>query len=452
MKRIEFLKTSSLVLVGGIASPFLSCSPKKPQMEEIQAEIRKNWAGNYTYQAKNLYEPTSVEEIQDLVKKLGKQKALGSKHCFNNIADSPENQISTRNLNKVLNIDEEQKTVTVEAGARYGDFAEELDARGFALANLASLPHITVAGACATATHGSGVKNGNLATQVISIELVTPSGELATIDRSHKDFPAVVVGLGAFGIITKVTLAIEDTFQVKQHVFLNLSLDALEANFDTIMSSGYSVSLFTDWTNKNISEIWIKSRIDENPADLGSDFYGAKAATENIHPILGLSAENCSEQMGVPGPWYNRLPHFKMGFTPSAGEELQSEFFIPRENAVAGIMAIEKLNNEISPQLLITEVRTIAADNFWMSPCYQQDSVSIHFTWKQKTEEVLSLLPKIEAALAPFSVKPHWGKLFELDPTTLHQRYEKFPDFLALAKKYDPNGKFRNAYLDLNIY
>ena len=282
--------------------------------------------------------------------------------------------------------------------------------------------------------------------------MVTPSGELATIDRSHEDFPAVVVGLGAFGIITKVTLAIEETFQVKQNVFLNLSLDALESNFDTIMSSGYSVSLFTDWTNKNISEIWIKSRIDENPADLGSDFYGAKAATENIHPILGLSAENCSEQMGVPGPWYNRLPHFKMGFTPSAGEELQSEFFIPRENAVAGIMAIEKLNNEISPQLLITEIRTIAADNFWMSPCYQQDSVSIHFTWKQKTEEVLSLLPKIEAALSPFSVKPHWGKLFELDPTILHQRYEKFPDFLATAKKYDPNEKFRNAYLDLNIY
>jgi len=452
MKRKDFLKTSTLVLASGVVAPYLACSPKKPQTEEIQAEIRKNWAGNYTYQAKNLYEPNTVEEVQELVKKLNKQKALGSKHCFNNIADSPENQISTRNLNKVISIDEQQKTVTVEAGARYGDFAEELDAKGFALANLASLPHITVAGACATATHGSGVKNGNLATQVEAVELVTPSGDLITIDRNHEDFPAVVVGLGAFGIITKVTLAVEDTFQVRQDVYLNLSMETLESNFDKIMSSGYSVSLFTDWTNKNISEVWVKSRMDENPMEFGDDFYGAKAATENIHPILGLSAENCSEQMGVPGPWYSRLPHFKMGFTPSAGEELQSEFFIPREKAIAGIIAIEKLNEEISPQLLITEVRTIAADNFWMSPCYHQDSVSIHFTWKQKTEEVLNLLPKIEAALAPFSVKPHWGKLFKLDPATLHQRYEKFSDFLALAKKYDPNGKFRNAYLDLNIY
>lgn len=452
MERKEFLKISTLTLVGGTIAPYWACSPKKPQIEEIQAEIRKNWAGNYTYQAKNLYEPETVEEVQELVKKLNKQKALGSKHCFNNIADSPESQISTRKLNKVISIDEQQKTVTVEAGTRYGDFAEELDAKGFAIANLASLPHITVAGACATATHGSGVKNGNLATQVMAVELVTPSGDLVTIDRDHEDFPAVVVGLGAFGIITKVTLAVEDTFQVRQDVYLNLPLEAIESNFDTIMSSGYSVSLFTDWTNKNISEVWIKSRMDQNFGDFGDDFFGAKAATENIHPILGLPAENCSEQMGVPGPWYNRLPHFKMGFTPSAGEELQSEFFIARKNAVEGMLAIEKMNEEISPELLITEIRTIAADNFWMSPCYQQDSVSIHFTWKQNTEEVLNLLPKIEAALAPYSVKPHWGKLFKVDPSTLHQRYEKFSEFLALAQKYDPNGKFKNAYLDLNIY
>jgi xylitol oxidase len=286
----------------------------------------------------------------------------------------------------------------------------------------------------------------------VGVELVTPSGDLVTIDQNHPDFPAVVVGLGAFGIITKVNLKVEETFQVRQDVFQNLPLATLEENFDEIMSSGYSVSLFTDWTNKNISEVWVKRRMDANPVELGDEFFGATAATENLHPIQSLSAEPCSEQMGVPGPWYNRLPHFKMGFTPSAGEELQSEFFIPRENAVAGILAVEKLNAEISPQLLITEIRTIAADNFWMSPCYKQDSVSIHFTWKQNPEEVMALIPKIEAALALFSVKPHWGKLFTVDPATLHQRYEKFSDFLALAKQYDPSEKYRNEYLDLTIY
>ncbi len=452
MKRKEFIKKSTVAIAGGMLAPHISCTPAKKKSVEAVAAERKNWAGNYTFKAENLHEPTTVEEVQKLVKTLDKQKALGSQHCFNNIADSPKNQISTKNLNKVIHLDKENKTLTVEAGARYGDFSEELHKQGFALHNLASLPHITVAGACATATHGSGVTNGNLATAVISIELVTPNGELVNLDQGHPDFYAVVVGLGAFGIITKLTLKIQDTFEVRQDIFMDLPLKSLEDNFDKIMSSGYSVSLFTDWMNNNVSEVWVKRRMDTEIMNLGTDFYGAKPATKNIHPIATLSADSCTEQMGVPGPWYNRLPHFKMGFKPSAGEELQAEFFVPRENAVAAILALEKMKEEIYPLLMITEIRTIAADNFWMSPCYRKDSVAIHFTWKPKTKEVLSLLPKIEAELAPFGVKPHWGKLFKVSPTALHERYEKYADFLALAQKYDPKGKFKNQYLNTNIY
>ena len=279
-----------------------------------------------------------------------------------------------------------------------------------------------------------------------------PSGELVNLDQNHPDFNAVVVGLGAFGIITKVSLAVQETFEVRQDVFLDLPMESLEEHFDEIMSAGYSVSLFTNWMDRTVSELWIKRRIDANPVDLGSSYYGAEAATKNLHPIVALSAEACSEQMGVPGPWYDRLPHFKMGFTPSAGEELQSEFFVPRENAVEAMLEIEKMKDEIYPHLMISEIRTIAADNFWMSPCFQQDSVAIHFTWKQKPKEVNAMMPKIEAALAPFNVKPHWGKLFTIDPKVLQSRYEKYADFLGLAKRYDPDGKFRNTYLNTNIY
>jgi xylitol oxidase len=434
-----------------VLTPYLSCTPDTKKEVEMVISERKNWAGNYTFKAENLHEPDTVEQVQELVKKLDKQKALGSQHCFNDIADSPKNQISTRKLNKIVHLDQEKKTLTVEAGARYGDFSEELHEQGFALHNLASLPHITVAGACATATHGSGVTNGNLATGVLSVELVSPSGELVNLDRSHPDFYAVVVGLGAFGVITKVTLEVQGTFEVRQDIFLDLPLEALEANFDEIMSSGYSVSLFTDWMDKKVSEVWIKRRMDSDLADLGNDFYGATAATKNIHPIVELSAESCSEQMGIPGPWYDRLPHFKMGFMPSAGEELQSEFFIPRENAVDAILALEKMKDQINPLLLISEIRTIAADDFWMSPCYQQDCVALHSTWKPMSKEVLALLPKIEAELAPYKMKPHWGKLFTVSPKVLHERYEKYVDFLALAKKYDPTGKFHNNYLNRNI-
>ena len=445
-----------MVLVGGTLLPYTSCTSKEKQpadqAQNNMQEMRKNWAGNYTYQAENLHEPRSAEEIQELVKKLNKQKALGSKHCFNNIADSPKNQISTKNLRKVINLDKENKQLTLESGLRYGDFATQLHAQGFALHNLASLPHITVAGACSTATHGSGMTLGNLATPVVALEMVTPQGELVNIDRSHPDFYGVVVGLGAVGIITKITLEVEETYEARQDIFQELPLQSLKDHFNEIMSSGYSVSLFTNWLDEKVSQVWVKRRTDREVAELGHDLYGAKAATRNLHPIVEITAENCTEQMGVPGPWYERIPHFKMGFTPSGGEELQSEYFVSRENAVDAILALEKKKDLIYPQLLISEIRTIAADNFWMSPCYQQDSVAIHFTWKQNWAEVSKLLPMIERELAPFNVKPHWGKLFTVAPATLHDRYEKFADYLALVKRYDPEGKFRNAYLDLNVY
>jgi len=445
MKRKEFLKTTGAFVAGSMMVPLVSC-------KEQPAEVRKNWAGNYQYKAKNLLEPKTTEELQVLVRKLSGQKALGSRHCFNNIADSPENQISTKYFNKMLGIDEEAMTVTVESGARYGEFAPELHKKGYALHNLASLPHISVAGAAATATHGSGVGNGNLSSAVKAIEIVNGNGELVTLKEGDPDFYGAVVGLGALGIVTKVTLAIQPTYDVRQDVFQNLPLASLEKDFDAIMSAGYSVSLFTDWQDQLVSQVWIKRRMDEEMTDACTEFYGATAAERNLHPITRLSAENCTEQLGKPGPWYDRLPHFKMGFTPSSGEELQAEFFVPMENAVDAILALEKKGDLIYPQLMITEIRTIAADEFWMSPCYKQQSVAIHFTWKQNPEKVGELIPMIEAELAPFGGKPHWGKLFSLDPAVLHSRYQKWPDFVQLAKRYDPDGKFRNEYLDLNIY
>src|SRR5680860_278518 len=454
MKRKKFIKTTAAFATVAALNPLLSCKTgTKKTVAEVEPEsVRKNWAGNYTYKAKNLYEPKTVEEVQALIQKLESQKALGSCHCFNNIADSPLNQISTKGLKGVISLNEEDMTLIVGAGSKYGEFAPELHERGYAVHNLASLPHISVAGACATATHGSGVKNGNLATSIAAMELVDGKGGIIELKRGDEAFNGAVVNLGALGIITKVTLDIQKTFDVRQDVFQNQPLNSLKENFDAILSGGYSVSLFTDWQDQLISQIWVKRRVDEEVKDLGDDYYGAKAATRNLHPIVALSAENCTEQMGVPGPWYDRLPHFKMGFTPSSGEELQSEFFVPRERALDAILGLAKKRERIYPQLMITEIRTIAADDLWMSPCYGQDCVSIHFTWKQNPKEVGELIAMIETELEPFQYRPHWGKLFSIAPSVLASRYEKLPEFIALAKQFDPSGKFKNDYLNLNIY
>jgi xylitol oxidase len=446
MNKRAFLKLMSAAMSMPGISPFLAWAA---------GDKLKNWAANIEYGTDRLYSATSVEQAQEFVRKHARLKVLGTRHCFNRIADSTDDFLSLRPMDKVLSLDARARTVTIPANMSYGQLSPYLHEQGFALHNLASLPHISVAGACATATHGSGEKNGNLATSVSALEMIAASGDIVKLSRKQDGevFPGVVVGLGALGVITKITLDVQPTFMVKQYVYENLPLSEMQQHFDAIEASGYSVSLFTDWQKKRINEVWIKSRVEAGQSfNAAPEFFGAKLATRNLHPIAELSAENCTEQMGVPGPWYERLPHFRMGFTPSAGNELQAEYFVPRRHAVEAILAIERLRDQVTPHLLISEIRTIAADDFWMSPCYQQPSVTIHFTLKPDWPAVSNLLPVIERELAPFQARPHWGKLFTVAPERLKANYRKLPDFIELSKKYDPHGKFRNNFLNKNIF
>jgi xylitol oxidase len=443
-------RTFLQLLWAAVASPLVA-----PLCSWADKQKLTNWAGNLTYGTDRVREAGSVEQVRAIVRSEEKVKALGTRHCFNSIADSRENLLSVIPMHEVIALDAGGRTVTIEAGMTYGQVGPYIDSKGFALHNLASLPHISVAGACSTATHGSGEGNGNLATAVSALEMVTADGEVVKLSRKADSeiFPGAVVGLGALGVITRLTLDIQPTYSVRQYVYEDLPLSQMKDHFDEIQSSGYSVSLFTDWQKQRINEVWIKSRATGQPAFAApKEFFGAKLATRNLHPIAELSAENCTQQMGVPGPWYDRLPHFRMGFTPSAGKELQSEYFVPRRNAVDAILAVERLRDQVGPHLLISEIRTIAGDDLWMSTCYRQPSITIHFTWKQDWPAVQRLLPVIERELGPYRPRPHWGKLFTISPRELRSRYEKLPDFMRLAKKYDPKGKFRNDFLNENLF
>ncbi len=447
MNKRTFLKTSSALVGGTVLSKLTGCTSA--------SEPLSNWAGNLQYSTSHVYYPETVSQVQDYVKRFDKMRPLGSRHSFNTIADSKENQISTRALNKIVSLDKAKNSVTIESGIKYGELCQYLDENGFALHNMASLPHISVGGACATATHGSGIKNGNLSTGVSAIEFINASGELITLSKNDgESFYGAVVNLGALGIVTRLTLDLLPSFKMQQIVYRNLPMEELRNNFEAIMSSGYSVSLFTDWKNKNVNEVWIKSLVEEGSEafHFSPEFYSAILADKNMHPVEDQPAGNCTEQMGVPGQWYERLPHFKMGFTPSTGKELQAEYFVPFEHGYEAMMAVEKLHEKISPHLFISEIRTIAADRFWMSPCYAKDCVAIHTTWKQEWDTVNKLLPLMEEQLAPFQPRPHWAKLFTLTPSNLQSRMEKLNDFRDLIKQHDPNGKFRNDFLEKNLF
>ena len=446
MDKREFLKTTGAAVAGAMLS--------RGAVGQEKHTPRTNWSGNLTYSTDRLHVPATVDEVRQVVKSCEKLRALGARHSFNAIADSTHDQISLQRLDGMV-LDEKARTVTAGGGITYSQLAPWLDARGYALHNLASLPHITVAGACATATHGSGVHNGNLATPVAALEFVTADGGLATLSREQDGdrFLGAVVGLGTLGIVTRTTLDVQPTYKVAQSVYRNLSFDQLGSHFDEVFTSGYSVSVFTDWQNHRATQLWIKRRLTANdPNRWPREFLGATLATEKLHPIDGHPAESCTEQEGIPGPWYDRLPHFRIGAVPSSGHELQTEYFVPYDRGYEAVLAVEKLRDHITPHLFVTELRTIAPDHLWMSMAYQRPSLSIHFTWKPEWPAVSQVLPLIEAQLEPFAFRPHWAKLFTVDPKRLDSRYVRLQDFHALVNHYDPKGKFRNRFVRTNLY
>jgi alditol oxidase len=410
------------------------------------AEPDRNWAGNIAYAAKRVHTPRSVADLQDVVRQATKLRAVGSRHSFNRIADTDADHIAMRHFDKVLAIDNAARTVTIEGGITYGTLSPVLDRAGLALHNLASLPHISVAGAAATATHGSGVGNKNLATSIAALKLVTATGEILALKRGDADFDGAVVNLGALGVVSELTLDLQPRFEVRQDIYMDLPFATLLDNCEAVLGAAYSVSLFTKWQGDTVGQVWLKSRADTPPRT--GDFFGAKAATRAWHPIPEIDPAPVTEQLGVPGPWHLRLPHFRMEFTPSAGAELQSEYFVARANAPAALRALKSIEDKIAPLLMISEIRTIAADTLWLSPAYQEDCVAFHFTFKPDWPAVKQVLPGIEWALRPFNARPHWGKLFTMTPADVEAGYRRLPDFRALRDRLDPARKFANEFID----
>ncbi len=413
--------------------------------------MRTNWAGNYSFRAAGLRAPRSVAEVQAAVAAAEKVRVLGSAHSFNDIADTEGIQLSLAGLERSVRPDPDRRRVAVDGGIRYGDLAPLLQAEGLALANLASLPHISVAGAVATATHGSGSTTGNLATQVAALDLVTATGDLLTLsrDRDGDRFAGAVVGLGALGAVVGLTLDVEPAYEVRQEVFTGLSHDVLAAEFEAIFAAASSVSVFTDWRGEAAQTVWVKDRVRAAPGGTArGDFFGARPAGERLHPLPGGPATDCTEQLGVPGPWHERLPHFRMGFAPSHGAEIQAEYFLPREAAAAAVAAMRRHGDRLAPVLMISELRTVAADDLWLSPGSRGPYLGIHFTFRRDAEAVQSVLPGIEADLAPLGAIPHWGKVSAMPAPAIRSRLPRLADFRDLARELDPGGKFRNAFLD----
>jgi xylitol oxidase len=441
-----------------------------------------NWSGTYSYRAKRLHHPRSVEDLQRLVRTTDRIRPLGSRHSFNDIADCDGDLVSLDAMPSHVTVDHAARTATVSAGLPYSSVAERLSAAGYGLSAMASLPHISLAVACATGTHVSGDRFGGLATAVIAAEFVDGRGELVHISRADDPeiFPGTVVSLGALGVMTSLTLSLVPYYQVAQTVLLDLPADTLANDFDRVYRAGDSVSCFTRWQGGVVDQVWVKRRVaesggdgdnstggdgdnstggdgdtrtggdgDPRPVDLPG---GARPAQAQVNPVPGGDPTACTRQGGVPGPWHDRLPHFRAGHRPSSGDEIQSEYFVAREHAPAAIRALFDVGAAMAGALQIAEIRTIAADDLWLSPAYRQDSVAFHFTWTSDAAAVLAVLPDLERALAPFQAVPHWGKVFTAGPEVFRRRYRRLPEFVDLARRHDPDGRFAGDFLNRYVF
>jgi xylitol oxidase len=402
-----------------------------------------NWAGNVVFGARRVHRPSSVEQVRSLVASGGPLRVLGSGHSFNRMADTTGGLVSLAGLPRVVEVSDDRTSVRVDGGIRYGDLAVALEKEGLALHNTASLPHISVAGAVATATHGSGVRNANLATAVSGLELIDGTGSLAILNRESPDLAGAVVGLGALGVVTALTLDVVPAFELRQYVYDTVPRASISAHLSEMLADGYSVSLFTDWTGPDATMAWLK-----RAEPMSGPWFGATPADGPRHPVPGMPAQNSTDQSGELGPWHARLPHFRMEFTPSAGAELQSEWHVAASDGLAAIDAVASIRARVAPVLQVCEIRAIAADGLWLSPNYRRDSIALHFTWIADTDAVLPVVAEVERVLAPLHPRPHWGKIFTMDPAAVRAGYPRFGDFQELVRRYDPSGVFRNEWLD----
>jgi len=415
----------------------------------VTAELR-NWSGTYRFTARAVIDARSADDVRRAVAAGGRVRAIGTRHSFNDLADNGATLVSVTAIPPDPVIDEAARTVTAGAGMSYGALAVWLQDRGWALGNLGSLPHISIAGATATGTHGSGSRNKILSAAIAGLDYVAADGELRHVGRADPDFDGMPVGLGAFGIVVRVTLDIEPAYLVRQDAYTTLPWDRALAELDPIMSAAYSVSLFTDWSGPALRAAWVKRRVagpgDGGAEDTPDEFFGARREPGPVR-FIDAPADNLTV-LGVPGPWAERLPHFRLDATPSNGDEIQSEYFVDRRRGAEALDAVRRRARLITPLLLVSEIRATAADRLWLSGSYGRETLAIHFTWRNAPDEVDAAVAAVEAALAPFAARPHWGKVSHVTAAEVPELYPRLGDARDLFERLDPGGRFSNRRLE----
>lgn len=430
--------------------------------------MERTWSGTVDL-GTTVLRPRTLAEAREAVTAHRRVRPVGSRHTFNRLSVAPGALLDLGALAaEEPQLDADARTVRVPAALGYGRLGAWLDERGWALPSLASIPDLAVAGAVATATHGSGIARQALSAQVSGLELVMADGGDRELTRAGNGdlLDGAVVSLGALGAVHHLTLDVVPRFDVRQTAYGPLPLAAVADRFDEVVSAGETVACFTTLDpgpagGPVVEQVWVGDRVPaRDPAAerfgleravpaAPADVLGAPPLVGDRHPVPGEDPAVCAPQGGAIGPWHEMLPHFRAGATPSSGgREIQSEYLVPRPQTRRALVELARIAPRIAPLVQVVELRTVAPDLAWMSPFYRSAATGIHITWTRDVAAVDAALPLLEEAFGALGGRPHWGKAQRADPARVRGLYPRREDFVDLVRDWDPQGRFSTPFVE----
>lgn len=426
-----------------------------------------NWSGTVAWDDCEVLEPTTIGELQSIIAYSPKVRVIGSAHSFTPLVRSSgrvkPTLLSLRHIPRTWSLDEKKKTVTVDAATTYSELCHALDKTGFALPNTSSLSHFQIAGAIATATHGSsGSRNGRLtrsglADTVVGLEIVGPDGTIRNVNKGHPQFSSSVVSLGMVGVVTRVTLSLVDDYDVIQRVYGKWpptptgTLSAFLSSLPKTIAQFDSFSAFVKWNVDDFGLLIGRKQVPRGATDSASTT-DPRLITG---PIQGFLGQGDFATTGV-GRWCDKMFLWKNNGSPFVSQpELQIAHFVPFRDVERALHATRKVVSTWGDEVLYCELRAVRGDEHLLSPysadAPKPDSFSISHSLDARlgVEKVRQRASELESVLRPYQVRPHWGKLTAMTASDLKEAYGlKLKRFQEVQQQVDPNRKFTNDYLE----
>lgn len=413
----------------------------------------RNWSGSQVCYPKTRSAPADLAQLQNLLKdSTGTIRPVGSGHSFMPLVPTDDTIVSLSRLTGLISVDQKQQQARVWAGTRLGDIGQPLADNGQALLNMPDIDEQSLAGAIATATHGTGAQLACMSNYVEALQLVLANGEVMECSRTQNQavFNAAQVNIGALGIISQVTLQNQARYKLKRETSW-LPIEEILQNAESLADNNRNFEFyfipftgmgFIDVQNITDEPVTVVEKLDQN--DGAEDLKTARDilswSPKLRELVLGTYMKTLPKEVNVANSWQNYASERNVRFN-------EMEYHLPRENMVKAFNEIRNIVETQFPEVFFPfEVRFIKSDDIWLSPFNGREtcSIAVH---RYHQEDYKDMFAAIEPVMQKYNGRPHWGKLNTMNSAQFSEHYAHWQDFKDIRQQLDPNGQFLNLYL-----